>query len=73
MNPNAGGGKAYGAFSNAVQMVLKDNPGLLSNKEVVMMARKILQTRGFEQHPCLYCSDENANAAFLWQPQNTDS
>ncbi|XP_061345431.1 metacaspase-9 [Gastrolobium bilobum] len=72
MNPNMGGGKAYGAFSNAVQMVLKDNPSKLSNREVVMMARKILQGQGFEQHPCLYCSDENANATFLWQSQNSD-
>lgn len=67
MSPSMAGGKAYGAFSNAVQMVLKDNPGQLSNREVVMMARKILQAQGFEQHPCLYCSDENANATFLWQ------
>ncbi|XP_027351119.1 metacaspase-9 [Abrus precatorius] len=72
MNPNVRGGKAYGAFSNAIQMVLKENLCQLSNKEVVMMARKILQTQGFEQHPCLYCSDENANATFLWQHQNTD-
>ncbi|TYH14374.1 hypothetical protein ES288_A06G215200v1, partial [Gossypium darwinii] len=40
MNPIESGGKAYGAFSNAVQMVLKENSGGLSNKEVVMMARK---------------------------------
>lgn len=66
MNPNmVSGGKAYGAFSNAVEMVLKDNKGKLSNREVVVMARKILQAQGFEQHPCLYCSDENANATFL--------
>lgn len=73
MNPNmAAGGKAFGAFSNAVEMVLRDNSGLLSNKEVVMMARKILQAQGFEQHPCLYCSDENAKATFLWQSQSSD-
>ncbi|PPR96167.1 hypothetical protein GOBAR_AA24496 [Gossypium barbadense] len=41
MNPIESGGKAYGAFSNAVQMVLKENSGGLSNKEVVMMARKV--------------------------------
>ncbi|KAJ1392387.1 Caspase-like domain superfamily [Sesbania bispinosa] len=72
MNPNMAGGKAYGAFSNAVQMVLKDNPGQLSNREVVMKARNILQAQGIVQHPCLYCSDENANATFLWQCQNSD-
>ncbi|MED6146524.1 Metacaspase-9 [Stylosanthes scabra] len=67
MSPNEVGGKAYGAFSNAVQMVLKDNPDRISNKEVVMLARKLLQSQGFEQHPCLYCSDENADATFLCQ------
>ncbi|KAJ1383041.1 Caspase-like domain superfamily [Sesbania bispinosa] len=65
MNPNMAGGKAYGAFSNAVQMVLKDNPGQLSNREVVMKARNILQAQGIVQHPCLYCSDENANCYLL--------
>lgn len=68
MSPSAGGDrKAYGAFSNAVQMVLKENLGALSNKQVVMMARKILKSQGFDQHPCLYCSDQNADASFLLQ------
>ncbi|KAL2320559.1 hypothetical protein Fmac_029528 [Flemingia macrophylla] len=71
MSPNEGGGRAYGAFSNAVQTVLKEHPGKkLSNSEVVIMARKILQSQGFEQHPCLYCSDENSAAAFLCQQQS---
>ncbi|EEF44994.1 metacaspase-9 [Ricinus communis] len=71
MNPGGEGrGQAYGAFSNAVQMVLKENPDqIFSNREVVMMARKVLEAQGFEQHPCLYCSDKNADAAFLWQPE----
>ncbi|OMO53857.1 Peptidase C14, caspase catalytic [Corchorus capsularis] len=73
MNGIEGGGKAYGAFSNAVQMVLKENKGGLSNKEVVLMARKILEAQGIEQHPCLYCSDGNADAIFLWQqPDESD-
>ena len=68
MNPTVIGEKAYGAFSNAVQTVLKEHLGKLSNKEVVMLARKALQAQHFEQHPCLYCSDENVDAAFLLQP-----
>ncbi|OMP08878.1 Peptidase C14, caspase catalytic [Corchorus olitorius] len=73
INEIEGGGKAYGAFSNAVQMVLKDNKGGSSNKEVVLMARKILEAQGIEQHPCLYCSDGNADAIFLWQhPDESD-
>ncbi|KAA8516567.1 hypothetical protein F0562_016927 [Nyssa sinensis] len=72
MSPTEGGGKAYGAFSNAVQIVLKENSDrLLSNKQVVILAREVLQARRFEQHPCLYCSDENADAAFLWQHERS--
>ncbi|KAL6540756.1 hypothetical protein OROMI_024639 [Orobanche minor] len=67
------GGKPCGAFSNAVQMVLKENPGGgLSNREIVVMARRILSLEHFnKQHPCLYCSDENANAIFLGPPKKT--
>ncbi|XP_065877980.1 metacaspase-9 [Euphorbia lathyris] len=66
MNPSEGGGKAYGAFSNAVEIVLKGDLGAVSNKEVVVMARKVLEDNGFhEQHPCLYSSDHNADAVFL--------
>ncbi|KAK7841631.1 metacaspase-9 [Quercus suber] len=71
MNPMMTGGKAYRAFSNAVQMVLKDHLGSLSNKEVMLLARKSLEAGDFAQHPCLYCSDENAYAPFLWQPQGS--
>lgn len=72
MNPNvACGQKAYGAFSNAVEMVLKENSPLLSNRDLVIRARKKLETQGFQQHPCLYCSDENANASFLCEMFNT--
>ncbi|XVF00159.1 hypothetical protein REPUB_Repub03eG0261100 [Reevesia pubescens] len=69
MNAMESGGKAYGAFSNAVQIVVKENSGGLSNKQLVMMARKVLEAQGFEQHPCLYCSDGNADATFLLQPE----
>ncbi|XP_027176590.1 metacaspase-9 [Coffea eugenioides] len=60
-------GEAFGAFSNAVQQVFKEHSGPLTNTEVVSMARKILANQQFEQHPCLYCSDENAAATFLSQ------
>ncbi|KAJ8449719.1 hypothetical protein Cgig2_001375 [Carnegiea gigantea] len=45
------GGKAYGAFSNAVRKVLEENPGRVSNKEVVIKAREVLHKQGFRQHP----------------------
>ncbi|XP_010558138.1 PREDICTED: metacaspase-9 [Tarenaya hassleriana] len=62
-----GGGKAYGAFSNAIEMVLKENHGALTNKQLVVMVRDVLKKLGFQQHPCLYCSDQTADAAFLLQ------
>lgn len=61
--------KACGAFSNAVQAVLAAHPAPLSNREVVSRARAVLRHQGFEQHPCLYCSDENADAPFLCQQE----
>ena len=68
MNPDNAAGKAYGAFSNAIENVLKENPAALSNKQVVVMARGMLKKQGLgQQHPCLYCSDENAEAMFLCQ------
>ncbi|MQM00562.1 hypothetical protein Taro_033298 [Colocasia esculenta] len=60
-------GRAYGAFSNAIQMVLKEQEGLVSNRELVTRAREVLRRQGFSQHPCLYSSDENTDATFLWQ------
>ncbi|KAK6127137.1 hypothetical protein DH2020_039128 [Rehmannia glutinosa] len=64
--------KPCGAFTCAVQMVFKENPAgrNLSNREVVIKARKIILKLmpdyvKNEQHPCLYCSDQNADAPFL--------
>ncbi|CAL4911776.1 unnamed protein product [Urochloa decumbens] len=63
----AEGGKACGAFSSAVQAVLAaaHPAAAVSNRELVMRAREELAEKGFEQHPCLYCSDANADAPFL--------
>ncbi|RRT40963.1 hypothetical protein B296_00011900 [Ensete ventricosum] len=68
MSPFEAGGKAYGAFTNAVQVVLFEKEGAVSNQELVMGVRKVLRHQGLSQHPCLYCSDENAAAPFLWPP-----
>ncbi|XVE68456.1 hypothetical protein DITRI_Ditri09bG0070000 [Diplodiscus trichospermus] len=58
---------AHGAFTNAVLQVLNHSPVVLSNKQLVMRVREILKHERYEQHPCLYCRDENANAIFLGQ------
>jgi len=63
------GGKACGAFSSAVQAVLAAHPAPVSNQEVVSRARELLRDQGFEQHPCLFCSDANADAPFLCQQE----
>ena len=65
MSPNESGGTSYGAFSNAIQVVMKEHARALSNKELVVRTRELLHERGFTQHPCLYCSDDNADVAFL--------
>lgn len=72
MPPNGPDGKAHGAFSYSVQSVFKAHQGPLSNREVVMLARETLEKEGLKgQHPCLYCSDENANAPFLlWEAEH---
>ncbi|GAB4851823.1 hypothetical protein Ancab_031222 [Ancistrocladus abbreviatus] len=65
--PGSEGGEAYGAFSNAIERVFKKHPSPLTNRQVVMMVRKLLIEQSVVQHPCLYCSDENADANFLCQ------
>eukprot|EP00253_Pinus_taeda_P000779 PITA_00779 len=57
--------KAYGAFSNAIQTILEQHGKPISNRELVLGTRKSLVKEGYSQHPCLYCSDNNADAAFL--------
>ncbi|KAK8950415.1 Metacaspase-9 [Platanthera guangdongensis] len=59
--------KAFGAFSNAVQMVARgwEEREAASYREVVERAREVLRDQGFEQHPCLYCNNENAGKPFL--------
>lgn len=58
--------RACGAFTNAVLMVLKVKPDPISNRELVMLAREFLMEENVNNaHPCLYCSDECADALFL--------
>ncbi|CAI9787473.1 unnamed protein product [Fraxinus pennsylvanica] len=57
--------KACGGSSNAATTVLKENSSPLSNKEVLIIDRKILRMQSFKQHPCLYSTDYNSDAIFL--------
>eukprot|EP00252_Welwitschia_mirabilis_P004692 TRINITY_DN14992_c0_g1_i1.p1 TRINITY_DN14992_c0_g1~~TRINITY_DN14992_c0_g1_i1.p1 ORF type:complete len:348 (-),score=21.15 TRINITY_DN14992_c0_g1_i1:84-1085(-) len=59
--------ESFGAFSDALQKVLQENRRPITNIDLVFSARKILVQEGYSQHPCLYCSDSNASAAFLCQ------
>lgn len=56
---------AYGALTNAIQIILGETEGKISNKELVLKARKLLRKQGFDQRPGLYCSDAYVNAQFV--------
>ncbi|TKW26540.1 hypothetical protein SEVIR_3G196700v4 [Setaria viridis] len=57
-------GVSYGALSNAIQTILAEH-GTVTNKELVLKARKMLSKQGYTQQPGLYCSDEHASVAFI--------
>ncbi|XP_072957659.1 metacaspase-4-like [Typha angustifolia] len=56
---------AYGALSNAIQTILAESDGEISNKGLVLRARKMLAKQGFSQRPGLYCSDEHVDVSFV--------
>ncbi|MCO5613260.1 hypothetical protein L7F22_067536 [Adiantum nelumboides] len=64
-NPSGNASGAYGAMSNAVQMVLSEHDGSITNYELVTRVRTILKKQGFSQRPGLYCTDQNANGVFV--------
>ncbi|KAL6609721.1 hypothetical protein ACP70R_039690 [Stipagrostis hirtigluma subsp. patula] len=57
-------GMSYGALSNAIQAILAEH-GTVTNRELVLKARKLLSKQGYTQQPGLYCSDEHASVAFI--------
>ncbi|RZC51172.1 hypothetical protein C5167_019593 [Papaver somniferum] len=64
-NPSGNADDAYGALSNAIQTIIAESDGRVTNHELVSKARKILKRQGFTQRPGLYCSDEHADAPFI--------
>ncbi|XP_047321656.1 metacaspase-4-like [Impatiens glandulifera] len=64
-SPSGNASEAYGALSNAIQTILAETDGPVSNRELVLKARTILKKQGFTQRPGLYCCDDHAEAPFV--------
>ncbi|KAJ0042685.1 hypothetical protein Pint_17136 [Pistacia integerrima] len=64
-SPSGNADKAYGALSNAIQTIIEETGGEISNQELVLRARKILKRQGFTQRPGLYCSDHHVDKPFV--------
>lgn len=58
-------GQAYGAFSDAIQTILAERQGKITNKELVLGVREFLEYECYPQKPGLYCSDSNVDAPFI--------
>lgn len=63
--PSGNAALSYGAFSNAIQTIIAESDGYVTNQELVLKARKILKKQGFTQQPGLYCSDHHVDAPFV--------
>lgn len=64
-SPSGNENEAYGAFSNAIQTILRESNEDTTNEEIVSKARKLLKRQGFTQRPGLYCSDDYVQASFV--------
>ncbi len=64
-SPSGNAAKAYGALSNAIQAIINESDGTVTNRELVLKARNMLKRQGFTQRPGLYCSDYHADASFV--------
>ncbi|XP_058763545.1 metacaspase-5-like [Vicia villosa] len=64
-SPHGNPDKAYGAFSNAIQAIIAETGGEVTNRQLVLKARKKLHRQGYTQKPGLYCSDDHASAPFV--------
>lgn len=64
-NPSGIPGESYGVLSNAIQIIIAETNGNVSNQELVLKARKILQSQGHVQRPGLYCGDNHVDCRFV--------
>lgn len=63
--PQGGNSASYGALSNAIQTIIAESDGVMTNQELVLKARELLKRQGFTQQPGLYCSDHHVDAPFV--------
>ncbi|XVE99024.1 hypothetical protein REPUB_Repub03eG0160900 [Reevesia pubescens] len=64
-SPAGNSSEAYGALSNAIQTIIAESDGTVTNQELVIKARQMLKKQGFTQRPGLYCSDHHVDAPFV--------
>lgn len=64
-SPSGNAAEAYGALSNAIQAIVKETDGQVTNHELVTKAREMLKKQGFTQRPGLYCSDHHVETNFV--------
>lgn len=64
-SPAGNSAQAYGALSNAIQTILHESDGTVTNQELVLKAREMLKKQGYTQRPGLYCSDQHVDAPFV--------
>lgn len=64
-SPSGNSHEAYGALSNAIQTIIAETDGAVSNHELVTRAREMLKGQGFTQQPGLYCSDHHVESSFI--------
>ncbi|KAK9697358.1 hypothetical protein RND81_08G032400 [Saponaria officinalis] len=65
-SPYGNPSEAFGVFSNAIQSILNEFDGEVTNLEIVVNARLLLEYQGFTQSPGLYCSDDYVNVPFVY-------
>ncbi|KAK6149573.1 hypothetical protein DH2020_017098 [Rehmannia glutinosa] len=64
-SPSCDASQAYGALSNAIQTIIAESDGQISNQELVLKARQLLKKQGYTQRPGLYCGDHHVDAPFV--------
>ncbi|KAL1823056.1 hypothetical protein ACET3Z_009834 [Daucus carota] len=64
-SPCGNSSEAYGALSNAIQAIVKETGGKVTNHELVTKARAMLKKEGYTQRPGLYCDDHYVNSSFI--------